>query len=125
MPDVDTGVIALHVHNITALLDTTEAPRPTTSSRQTLPKLAPSSSTRSKPKLQPAEKYQRCPYHEPIIQLVSFPSDGTRGLAGMDRYLKEESDVQYAVFLRPDDGLLSLEKNCICGQNPKKDNSKL
>lgn len=69
--------------------------------------------------------YPRCLYHEPIIQLVQFPSNSTRGYFGMDRYLREESEQQYAVFLRPDDGLLSLDKNCTCGYNPKKDASKL
>jgi hypothetical protein len=37
-----------------------------------------------------------------------------RGLGPMDRFMAEGPAQQYAVFNRPDNGKLSIRKECIC-----------
>jgi len=55
--------------------------------------------------------------------MVAFPSDKTRGQDPMSRFLNEGGDEQPAIFIRPDNDNVSIDKGCICGtkaeQKPK------
>lgn len=77
-----------------------------------------------RPKAESVTKYSRCPYHEPVVQLVSAPMTSTRGRTGIDRFLDSEPEQQSTIFLRPDDGLCTLA-NCTCERLPEQSAPKL
>lgn len=95
--------------------DATNAPRPSESQLILLGlSIDPSSITMPEPTastITPA-----CSYHSPMLQSLRARSDGTEGNAGLDRYLKEKSDQGAVVYLRPDNGLVSLYKGCTCAE---------
>jgi hypothetical protein len=55
----------------------------------------------------------RCPYHDPLLRL-SLQQNQPRDAGVMERFLLEGPALQSAVFIRPDNGLLSISKGCTC-----------
>lgn len=55
-----------------------------------------------------------CPYHSRGVQVLGAKANQRRGLGPMDRFMAEGPSEQYAVFLRPDTGKLSISRDCIC-----------
>jgi len=53
-----------------------------------------------------------CPYHERIFQ--GSPLGVSRQSTGLARYLEEGPGEQHALFLRPDNGKLSTNRDCHC-----------
>lgn len=90
----------------------------------TLTQLESKTSTKATPTAT-VDMISGCPYHGPIIRLVGSSIDRTWGYVGLDRFAREDSDQQPAAFLRPDDNLFSLAKDCTCGQRPEQNASKL
>lgn len=58
-----------------------------------------------------------CPYHAQVLSLKESVSKDTFGKDVMDRFLSEGPNESGAVFTRPDNNKLSIDKGCTCGQN--------
>lgn len=55
-----------------------------------------------------------CPCHSRDPQVLGVKESQGRGLGPMDRFMAEGPAEQYAVLNRPDNGKLSIRKECIC-----------
>jgi hypothetical protein len=55
-----------------------------------------------------AAQAQQCGYHGTLTH------DNNKGLNPMEKFLAEGASEQYAVFIRPDTGELSISKRCTC-----------
>ena len=62
-----------------------------------------------------------CPYHSRDPHMWRVRESQNRGLGPMDRFMAEGPTDQYAVFRRPDNGKLSISRDCTCnGMLPPK-----
>jgi len=53
----------------------------------------------------------QCSYHDPIFNGTAATEEG---LVGVDRFRREGSGAQYALFVRADNGQLSTSRDCRC-----------
>lgn len=93
--------------------------------QETLLGLSITQSTTAKQNVKPVVTISRCPYHRPILNLIDFPGDKVKGSSGLLRYFQEKSEHQGPIFLRPDNGIVSLHKSCTCEEHLGEDGSKL
>lgn len=61
-------------------------------------------------------KTRGCAYHAQILALKTSISKDTYGKDVMDRFLSELPNDTGAVFVRPDNNKLSIDKGCTCGE---------
>lgn len=58
-----------------------------------------------------------CPYHGPILAMMQ--NVGGKNLSPMERFLGEGASEQSAMFTRPDNGKLSIERGCLCAMSKR------
>ncbi|KAF2182413.1 hypothetical protein K469DRAFT_690874 [Zopfia rhizophila CBS 207.26] len=57
-----------------------------------------------------------CPYHAPVLQLTPRAPPAPQQLCPLERFINTLPSEQSAIFLCPDDGGVSISKDCTCGQ---------
>lgn len=62
-------------------------------------------------------KSKGCPYHAQVLSPKQIVNKDTYGKGVMDRFLSEGPNESGAVFNRPDNNKVSIDKGCTCGKN--------
>jgi hypothetical protein len=63
------------------------------------------------------DQFPLCSYHTQLQQRVWAGANPLDGPSVMERFLAEAESEQHAVFVRPDNGKLSITSTCTCASN--------